>query len=327
MSDGTKVELQNVAENIAWEENERELAVRLNLTLRDVETADGGRLAAKLALCTEVYLFAEWDDSEHEVFRGTIWQWEHSQMHGDQIIVTCYDRLYYLQKSQDNRFFAKKTTTKTVIKKLLESAKYTLGEYTAPDVKHGKLLYKGKTLAVMLTDTLKDADEKVDEKAGTPNKTKSFIRATKDVVDVIIRGGNEVVYGLYAGQNIISSNDRFSMTELVTRVMITGKEDKNKKPKVSATVNGKTEYGIIQVLHSRGDTTLKEAKKAAQKILDEKGKPKRTTTIKAAEFPGIRKGDKVYAETDEMVGYFYVVGISHNATNAEMQMEVEPEDE
>lgn len=30
LSDGRQVHLENVAENIAWEENEKELAVRLN---------------------------------------------------------------------------------------------------------------------------------------------------------------------------------------------------------------------------------------------------------------------------------------------------------
>ena len=39
LPDGRLIHLENVAENIAWEENESELAVRLNLTIRDEKEA------------------------------------------------------------------------------------------------------------------------------------------------------------------------------------------------------------------------------------------------------------------------------------------------
>ena len=46
-------------------------------------------------------------------------------------------------------------------------------------------------------------------------------------VDVVEYGANADVFGFYAGQNIVQSSDRYSMTDLVTRVLVTGKEDKN----------------------------------------------------------------------------------------------------
>lgn len=316
MSDGTKINLDSVAENIAWEENERELAVRLNLTLRDVESG-GKRLSDMLALCTVVYLFATWDGKQREIFRGTIWTWEHSQINDDNIILTCYDLLYYLQKSQDNRYFAKNTATKTVITKICDAWGVKIGRYEAPSVKHAKLLYKNKAVSAMLTETLKDADEK-------DGGAKSIIRAREGVVDMIRQGSNSDVFGLSASQNIVSSSDKYSMVDLVTRVIVTGKEDKNGKPKTEATINGQTQFGILQSIQSRGSMSLSDAKKAAQKVIDEKGKPTRTIILRCAEFPGIRKGDKVHVETDKMVGYFYVKGISHNVTTMVMQMEVEP---
>ena len=320
MPDASQIRLDGVATNIAWEENDGELAVRLNLALRDVEMDDGSRLSAKLALCTLIYLFATWNGVENEIFRGTVWTWEHPQMNDEQITVTCYDHLYYLQKSQDNRYFAKNTKTKTVIQKILGDWKVPIGIYSASDVKHAKILYKCKTIAAMLTETLKDADEK----AKVKGNQKSFIRSRLGLVDIISRGSNTDIYGFYAGQNIETSSDKYSMTELVTRVIITGKDDSNGKPKVEAKVDGLLEYGILQSIYSRGDTTLKEAKKAAQKIIDDDGKPKRTTTIGGIEFPGIRKGDIVYIETDKMAGFFFVKGAAHNATSGKMQLEVEP---
>ncbi len=316
LSDGSKLNLETVAENIAWEENENELSMRLNLTLRDVELDTGGRLSSKLALCTVVYLFANWDGTQREVFRGTIWDWEHPQIYGEKVTITCYDLLYYAQKSQDNRYFSKNTKTKDVLSAIFKAWGLTMGVYSAPNEKHGKLLYKNKTVASMITETLKDAEE-------LSGGTKSFVRANAGKVDVVEYGANADVFGFYAGQNIVQSSDRYSMTDLVTRVLVTGKEDKNGRPKTETTLNGLTQYGILQTIHARGSASLSEAKKAAQKILQEKGKPKRITTIRAMEFPGIRKGDKVFIQTDSMSQYFYVTGVAHNATNAMMQMEVE----
>ena len=327
LADGGRIALEKTAVNIAWEHNENELAVRLNLTIQDVCLSDGVRLSKKLALCTVIGLHAVIEGNEYEIFRGTIWAWSHEQTHDEQIVITCYDRLYALQKSQDNRFFAKQTGTKTVISKILTSQGLTMGDYTASDVKHGKLLFKNMTAAAMITDTLKDADEKSEKKAGENAGVKSALRMRNDCVDVIARGENATVYAFIAGQNIMKSLDHYSMTDLVTRVVITGKENKNKLPKVVATVNGRTEYGIFQQLHARGSTTLKAAKEAAQKILDERGKPKRKTSITAPEFPILQKGDKIYVATDEMSGHFFVAGVSHSATSGQMQMEVEPCDE
>jgi len=71
LSDGRLLHLENVAENIAWEENESELAMRLNLTLRDIEF-EGSRLSKQLKLCTIMYLYAKWEgrSSRKELFRG-----------------------------------------------------------------------------------------------------------------------------------------------------------------------------------------------------------------------------------------------------------------
>ena len=105
LADGKQIKMENIAENIAWEENERELAVRLNLTIRDI-AYEGGRISDTLALCTVIYLYADWGRGLTEIFRGTIWTWEHSRIQDDAIILTCYDMLYYLQKSTDSKYLS-----------------------------------------------------------------------------------------------------------------------------------------------------------------------------------------------------------------------------
>lgn len=315
LADGMMLELDGIAENIAWEENEKELAVRLNLTLRDVPYGSG-RLSKALALCTVVYLYADYGTGKQEIFRGTIWEWEHSQIENDAIIVTCYDMLYYIQKSVDNRYYANGKTTKAIISDILNSWNVPMGEYTAPDVAHQKTLYKNKTVSAMITETLEDAKNL--------GGAKSIIRARAGKADVIKRGGNNDVYSFSAASNLTDTKDKYSMANLVTRVIITGKEDSNGRPKVEATIDGKTEFGILQKHISKGSSNLADAKAEAQKLLDEEGKPTRSIILNALDFPIIRKGDIVHVDADGLLGYFVVKGISHNATNMTMRMEVEP---
>ncbi len=314
MKDGTQLHLENVAENIAWEENEKELAVRLNLTLRDIPYK-GARLSGSLALCTVIYLYADWGAGQQEVFRGTIWEWEHSQVHDDSIVITAYDMLFYLQKSTDSKYYAKGKKTKAIIQDILTTWNVPLGDYTAPDLAHQKILYKNKTVASMLTETMEDAKKLGGEK--------SIIRARKGKADFVLRGGNTDIYGFTQKANLVQAKDKYSMVNLVTRVLVVGKDDSKGRPKVEATVNGKTEYGILQSIVQKGSGTLKEAKKEAQELLDENGTPTRTITLQSPDFPAIRKGDMIHAQTDRMSGYFYVKGVSHNATSMTMQMEVE----
>ena len=315
LNDGSSVMLQGVAENIAWEENEKELSVRLNLTLRDVP-CNGKRLSQVLPLCTVVYLYANWGEGEKEIFRGTVWEWQHSQIAEDQIILTCYDMLYYLQKSADNKYYAKGKGTKAIISDILNSWSVKLGTYTGPDVVHEKILYKNKSVSAMLMETLEDAEDK--------GGAASVLVAEKGCVNVLEEGKNDDIYSFSADTNLIQVSDKYSMVDLITRVVIVGKDDKQGRPKVETTIDGKTEYGILQSIQSVGSGTLNEAKTAAKKTLKLKGEPARTITLQSPDFPLIRKGNRIYVKAGNLSGFFIVKGISHNATSMTMQMEVKP---
>lgn len=317
LKNGQRLFLDQTAENIAWEENENELATRLNLTLRDAELEGGGRLANKLALATQVILYSTINGKREEIFRGQIWQWEAAPYNDEQVVITCYDRLYYLQKSKDNKYFNKGTMTKSIIQELLADNNIGMGRYTGSNTSHEAFAFKGKTIASMITETLTKADENIKAK-------KTIIRARADKAEIIKQGENSQIYGFAVGENIVSASEKYSMTELVTRVIVVGKEDKETKPPIEATLTGALEFGLLQEIHTKGDATLAEAKNAAQKILDERGKPQRSISVRAPELPSIRKGDRVHIKTDRIAGYYFVKGVSHNATTAQMQMEVEP---
>lgn len=315
LSDGSQVALENVSENIAWEENEKELSCRLNLTIRDVDYGQG-QLASTLALCTVVYLYADWGEGKKEIFRGTVWEWDHSQIKNDAIIITVYDLLYYLKKSKDNKYYAQGTRTQTILEDIFASWEIPVGSIDYPSVTHQKTVYKSKTVASMIQDTLKDALRL--------SGVEGIVRADKGKVYVSIIGVNTTIYKFTADSNLIQTSDKYSMNNLVTRVVIVGKEDDEGRPKVESTLEGKTEYGILQEIQSIGSGTIDEARQSAKEKIREKGIPERKITLQAPDFPAIRKGDVIYVSADNLEGYFFVCGISHNATTMTMQMEVKP---
>lgn len=315
LADGRRLSLENVAEVIAWEENENELSTRLNLTIRDIP-GDKGRLSKQLALCTIIYLYADWGAGKKEIFRGTIWDWEHSQIKDDPIYVTCYDLLYNLQKSSDFKYYTSGMTTKSIIADIFDTWAVDMGVYTAPNLAHQKTLYKSRPVASMLTDTLLEARRLGGGEA--------IVRAREGKADVIAVGSNKDIYGFEATGNLINTRERYSMTNLVTRVVIFGKEDSEGRPSVEAVVDGKTEYGVLQNIQTVGSSDLAEAQQKAWELLDDKGTPERTISVVAPEFPGIRKGDCIHINADGLRGYFHVKGIAHNATAMVMQMEVTP---
>ena len=318
LQSGEQVHLENVAENLSWEENEKDLSVRANFTLRDIPYTKKKRLSEILSLCTAVYIYydAHAGGGSKEVFRGTIWVWEHSEIHDDEIVLTCYDMLYYLQKSSDSKYYEKGKSTSGICSDILSTWGVPMGTFSAPSITHEKVLYKNKTISAMLTETIEEADKK--------SSVKGVIRAKEGKCEFVKQGSNDNIWAFTADTNLVSSKDKYSMTDLVTRVIVVGKDDSKGRPKVEATLNGKTEYGILQQIKTRGSASLADAKKEAQETLDDKGTPERTITLQSPDVPWIRKGDRIHVTTDRMKGYFYVKSVSHNATAMQMQMEVEP---
>ena len=158
------------------------------------------------------------------------------------------------------------------------------------------------------------------EKHGADNYV---IRMTGGKVDVLPINANETVYHFDEDDNLTTSGDKISTADLVTRVKVIGLEKKTKKRSVEATLDGKTEYGIRQRIYTRSsDDTAAQAKSAAQKTLDEKGEPTRKTTLKGADLPFIRKGDKIRAAARTVNGFCTVLGVQHDAANRTMTMTV-----
>lgn len=312
---GESINITEATSALGWEEGENELAAKMSFEFADVKH-NGKKLSSLIKLKCPVIINSSWSGGNGNVMTCIIEEAEQLESATeDKYSVTAYDILFNMQKSQDNIYFAKGKKTKTILESIFKSWKVPLKSYSGPNVKHGKVLYKAKTLGDIIRDLLLEAKKK--------GGAKAIVRSAGMKAEVVKVGSNATVY-VFDEDNSIQTKKKMSTVDMVTRIKIVSSEKNDKKSKVLATVDGKTEYGIRQkiVTKSKSDS-LKEAKKEAQEELKENGSVKKTLSLQAPDLPFMRKADMIYIRTGSMKGYYIIKSIQHNAAKCTMTMQVE----
>ena len=312
---GNQYNIKDFIQNLGWEENENEISVRSSFTVRNDKTSKGYLSSIIRPGCLVGIFATDGGSLDEEVARGYVETWNPIEKNsGNNLKCTCYDELYRLQKSQDNRYYPSGTGTKSVLQGIFDDWGIPQGDYYGPNVSHGKTACNKKYLSDIMLEFLDDAVKKGGEKC--------MIKAAKGYTSVVPWGSNETVY-VFEVDNTRSFSQTISTTNLITRVKVIGQADDDGKRSVDATLNGETQYGIRQRIYTRGsDETLSDANSAAQAILDGEGGIEREMTVQSPDVPFIRKGDLVYIMSSFMSDYYYVKGIQHNADTYSMSMEL-----
>ena len=237
---GESLILTDIVSQLGWEEGEKELSARISLKLANIEY-NGGRISDVVRPFTPILVYAQINGVSPEVIRGTVQDWQIKETNNSTYIdITCYDEVYALRHNQDQFYFTEGHTTKAIITKILDKWNVPY-DYQGPDVKHTKLVFKKQYLCDMITKTLKDAKE---HGAGS-----YFMRAKEGRVQIIQRGGNEDIYHFDVDNNLVQTSENFSAGSIVTRVLILAKSKDEGHQKIEATIDGKTQYGIRQVIY------------------------------------------------------------------------------
>lgn len=307
--DGTQYDISDFADDLGWEENEKELATSMSFSV--------GTDNEQLLKIIKLGCLASVLSSGKEKARGYINTAKvKSTGSKDSITVKAYDDLFALQKSEDQLYFAAGQMTKDVLTQIFAEWNLTISNYTGANVAHEKLVYRSGSLADNILDILDDAVKKGGEK--------SILRSTLGQIEVVTRGSNQEIY-CFDEDCSISAESETSIADIVTRVKVVGKADKDEgRPPVEATLNGLTQFGVRQKIYQREkDATAEEAQTAAQKILDEKGKISEKVSVQSPDVPDIRKGDRVRVSIGDLNDDYFVLGVRHDASNGIMTMDLE----
>ena len=314
--DGQRIDLQPFLSSLSWEENDGELAVRLEAEFHNQQLPDGKWLHQLIPLGGQVFLYADWGNGQQEIFRGTVFAWDYQTDPLGHFTITAYDQLIYLMKSKDDRFYKAGQTAKAIIEDIAKAWGIPLGTVEGPDTALAKQVFRGDTLGDMIYSVLDQAKKR--------GAGKWIVRSKQGKINVIRPGQNSLVYRFAHDENVDSIQDRQDIEELVTRVKIIGAEDKEGKAPVVAQLDGRTEFGTLQeVVYQRQFDNAAAAKAAAQDILKERGQPRQIRKVTAPDLPFLRRGDKVKVEAGTLIGYYIVSSVIHDAANRIMVMEVE----
>lgn len=276
---------------LEWGDLAGELAGRAVLTLA------AGSAAPQLRLNTPISILARGS----VVFGGVIW--DSALIDGRRLRLCCYDRLIFLTGSRDSSYFPAGMNTERVIDSICRRWDVEL-RYTYSNCTHGRLNYRGVTVAEQITRTL-DAARAICAR-------QYMLRMEDGRLHVGARGEGGAKCRIGRAR-LKTYTHRRDMNGLVTRVIVTTGSGEG-PVKTSAVVDGDTTLGILQAVVDGAGISLKDARSQAQGMISERGAPGETITLECLDEPALRRGDRVRVDAGSLSGEFDVLGVTHSHT-------------
>lgn len=308
---GASIPLSNLVTALSWESQVSELAARATLTVANIKI-NGAWLMEIAKINCVIVIYASIGKARKKVFDGTIWEWQYTSAQQKELTITAYDRLIRLQQSKDFLYFQKGMSTQALISEICAGWGVPVAYSWGASITHEKKTFSGQTISDMIISLLEEVKQKTGQK---------YIAAFNDgQFEIKGYGANSDIYK-FETDSTISTSDRLSINNLVTRVKIIGKVDKSGRPSVDAIVDGDTRYGVLQeIIRRDSDKTVGSAQAEANALIKDKGKPEETIQVQAPDLPYLKKGDKVEIRAGNLLGYFNLEGVVHNGMTRQMTM-------
>lgn len=308
-SSGEGMDLTGLCTSLTWGEEKDSIAQKAEIKLANIKI-DKGYISDLIELCTQIVIFV----NEEEYFRGIVWDWNYTSALEKELSFTAYDKMIYLTQSKGNTYYSSGKSTQFLVEDICSQWGINV-QYEWESWTHGKTPLKDMEISRQLTTVLDEAQTKLD--------SKYVMLFEKDTLIIRKKGSNEDIY-YFHGKNVESTTDRLTLQGLVTKVLVYGKSEEDKRPPLLKTVDGDLEYGVLQEIVTKdSNKTLDDAEKEAQNILKEKGKPEENITVSTIDVPMMRKGDKIKLVAGNLSGYFIVEGVSHDGFSKTMELELE----
>ena len=311
---GARYILNDALQSLQWEEHKNELAQRATIVVGNMAMENSWLMDIAKINCI-LRVFARWGAGGRGlVFDGTIWEWGYTSAVQRDLTLTAYDPMIRLQQSRDFRYYQKGMTTQAIISDICGEWGIPLSYSWLHGITHEKKAFTGEAISEMVIDLLEEAKNKNGEK---------YVAFFRDGQLVITGYGTNADVYKFDRDSAISTSDKLSIGDLVTQVKIIGKQDGEGRAPVDDVVKGDLRFGVLQEIVQRDSVkNLAEARAEAETLLKERGKPEETISTEVPDLPFTRKGDLVSMAAGNLLGYFHVEGVAHNATNRKMTIEL-----
>jgi hypothetical protein len=308
---GVRYMLNNSLIGLAWEEQISELAQRATISLANIKIGEISLISLAKINCI-IMIYGKWGGSRELLFEGTIWEWEYISSTQKSLKITAYDMLIRLQQSKDFKYFSAGLTTQNIIGDICSDWGIPFNYDWGQSLTHEKKVFSAYTISDMIIELLEEVKQK------TGGKYIAYFR--DGLLKIVGYGTNKIVYK-FDGKSTVSTSDKLTINNLVTRVKIIGKEDDDGRVAVDAVVDGDTRFGVLQeILRRDEDKTVGDAKAEADTLIKEKGKPEEDIQVVVPDLPFLRKGDRLEMSAGNLSGFFFAVGVSHDPASKQMTL-------
>ena len=315
VSDGGQLDLTPISTGLGISEGAKELAAKIQLKVSAQAEFNGKSVSELLKPFVTIVVFADMGDGYVEVCRGKIQKLSVTETNHDFYLdVEATDDAGELRKTQADFYFTADHTSTAILDEVFKKHGLQVVLNIA-DIKHSKKVYRGKYLADIVDDVLKDIRE-----AG---KGDYFVRSTCGKIEIVKRGDNLTCWSFDAAENVSKVSESYDASKTVTQVQVVGKSKDEGHPPVEQTVNGRIDTGTRKIIYRRpSNETPADAEKAAKKILDEQGEPKLKLTIETVDVPTLRKNDRIRLRTATGTKFYTVSSARHNCVSRKMTLEL-----
>lgn len=272
---------------------EGQIAQRVNLQLRNVQV-DGVWLSSILKPVNRLFIYADDGTKKDEVFRGFLWDRTYKSSISDQELkVTAYDHLIYLQESEDTFYFSTGKSTEEIISSICRDWGIKLN-YSYLNIVNGKMPLTGRIYDILTTDVLDVTKQQTGYHYA--------LISEKDTMIVRTAGTNEVTYKFLATQNVSSATSSWTMEGVITQIVLVGSAgDDDREPVELVESRNVSKYGTLQKIDRKDqDLDIWSAHRDTRVSLMENSDPKYEYEITGPDIPWIRKGDGVFVDAGDI---------------------------
>lgn len=237
------------------------------------------------------------------LYPGVIWEIESTNSGTKRLNMTVYDRMIYLEKSEDEYLLPKDQTASQRIQKYAKDWKIKLGSIPETKTKLGKAVYRAQTIFAMIFADLKET-AKSDGPMFHP-------RMTSRGLELFELGSNSKVVEL---DRLIDLTQMRTLEGAVTKVRVLAASESSDGKEVPSKAlaveeKGTKELGTLQKLMTDDQIkTADAAKKYAKNYLTG---IQQTFTVTAPDINTIRAGDAVLVSGMKLI----VMTASHDLGN------------
>lgn len=291
------------------EQPTNELSQRVTLTTANM-SLDGTWLMAIAKIGCYINVYSDWGAGRTQLFSGKIWEWGYTSATQKEMTLVAYDALKYLQQSYDYGYHSAGQSTSHILSSICAQWGITLSYQWDRQMIHEKQVFNNLSISEMVVKLLEQVRNRYGER---------YVVSWKEgALRVEPYGTNADVYML---EEIctISTENRVSIHDLVTKVKIIGNADDEGRTFVEAVVNGDQTFGVMQKIMVRhNNTTLWEVKQEAEVYVNEHDTPEEFIALTAPDVPFMKKGDFVSVCAGNISANCYILGVCHQATKKQM---------